>query len=62
MRQTPLLAALVLLAGPAVRADTIEASSTTFLRLSQETRYRGGTKPELVTIAPCLRDPFRHGA
>lgn len=52
MRQTPLLAALVLLAGPAVRADTIEASSTTFLRLSQETRYRGGTKPELVTIAP----------
>ncbi len=52
MRQTPLLAALVLLASPAVRADTVEARSTTLLTVGQETRFRGGTKPELETVAP----------
>jgi hypothetical protein len=54
MRRTPLLAALVLLAGPAVRADTVEASSTTLLRVGQDTRYRGGTKPDLITVAPAF--------
>jgi hypothetical protein len=52
MRNTILLAALVLLASPAVRADTIEASSTTFVQVAPDTRYRGGTKPDVVTIAP----------
>ncbi len=50
-RQTPLLLALVLLAGPA-RADTVEASSTTFLNLGSQTRWKGGTTPEVVTVAP----------
>jgi hypothetical protein len=54
MRQTPLLAALVLLASPAVRAETIEASSTTFLTIGKDTRYHGGTKPDLVTVAPAF--------
>ncbi len=54
MRQTPLLAALALLASPAVRADTVEASSTTFLTVGQDTRFRGGTKPDLVTVAPAF--------
>ena len=54
MRRTPLLATLVLLAGPAVRADTVEASSTTLLRVGQDTRYRGGAKPDLVTVAPAF--------
>jgi len=53
IRQTLLLAAVAaLLAAPAVRADTVEASSTTLLLLGQEPRYRGGSKPELVTVAP----------
>ena len=54
MRQTPLLAALVLLASPAVRADTVEASSTTFLTVGPDTRYHGGTKPDTVTVAPAF--------
>lgn len=54
MRQTPLLAAILLLASPAVRAETVEASSTTFLTVGQDTRYRGGTKPDLVTVAPAF--------
>jgi hypothetical protein len=54
MRQTPLLAALALLASPAVRADTVEASSTTFLTVGQDTRWRGGTKPDLVTVSPAF--------
>ena len=52
MRQTHLLAALALLASTAARADTVEASSTTFLTVGQDTRYLGGAKPELVTVAP----------
>jgi hypothetical protein len=53
IRQTSLLAALIaLLAASAARADTVEASSTTLLLLGQEPRYRGGSKPELVTVAP----------
>jgi len=53
IRQTPLLAALIaLLAASAARADTVEASSTTLLLLGQEPRYRGGSRPELVTVAP----------
>ncbi len=53
MRQTPMLAALVaLLSTSAARAATVEASSTTFLLLGQEPRFRGGTSPELVTVAP----------
>jgi hypothetical protein len=53
MRQTSLLAALLALAAsPAARADTVEASSTTLLNLHQDTRFRGGTKPDLVTVAP----------
>jgi hypothetical protein len=54
MRQTPLLAAILLLASPAVRAETVEASSTTFLTVGQDTRYRGGTKPDVVTVAPAF--------
>ncbi len=54
MRRTPLLAALVLLASPQVRADTVEASSTTLLRVGQDTRFKGGTKPDLVTVAPAF--------
>lgn len=50
-RQTPLLLALALLAGP-VRAETVEASSTTFLNLGSQTRWRGGTTPDVVTVAP----------
>jgi hypothetical protein len=54
MQKTLLLAvALALAAAPAVRADTIEATSTTFLQTGQQTR--GGTageEPELVTVAP----------
>jgi hypothetical protein len=50
----PLAAAvLALLAGPAVRADTIDVSSTTMLQLGQQTR--GGQplqEPSLVTVAP----------
>lgn len=53
MRQTSLLAAVVaLLATSAARADTVEASSSTILLLGQEPRFRGGSKPELVTVAP----------
>ncbi|HVO18273.1 MAG TPA: hypothetical protein VMU15_03400 [Anaeromyxobacter sp.] len=52
MRQTHLLAALALLASTAARADTVEARSTTFLTVGQDTRYRGGSKPDLVTVAP----------
>jgi hypothetical protein len=47
------LAVLVLLAGQAARADTVDVTSTTLLRLGQETR--GGQppgKPELDTVAP----------
>jgi len=54
MRRTPLLAALVLLASPQVRADTVEASSTTFLTVGKDTRFKGGTKPDLVTVAPAF--------
>jgi hypothetical protein len=52
MRQTPLLAALALLVGSAARADTVEASSSTFITSGQQTRYKGGTSPDLVTVAP----------
>jgi hypothetical protein len=52
MRMTPLLAALAVLASPAARADTVEASSTTLLTVGQQTRYRGGATPDLVTVAP----------
>jgi hypothetical protein len=52
MRQTHLLAALALLASTPARADTVEARSTTFLTVGQDTRYRGGSKPDLVTVAP----------
>lgn len=50
-RQTPLLLALALMAGPA-RAETVEASSSTFLNLGSQTRYRGGTTPDVVQVAP----------
>lgn len=50
-RNTPLLLAIAMLAGPA-RAETVEASSTTLLNLGVQTRYRGGTSPEVVTVAP----------
>jgi hypothetical protein len=50
-RQTPLLVALALLAGPA-QAQTVEASSSTFLNMRAQTRYRGGTDRDVVTVAP----------
>jgi hypothetical protein len=46
-------AVLALLAGPALRADTIDVTSTTMLRLGEQTR--GGQplqEPSLVTVAP----------
>ncbi|HSD20351.1 MAG TPA: hypothetical protein VLC54_09950 [Anaeromyxobacter sp.] len=51
---TPVIAlGLALLAGPAVRADTVDVSSTTLLTVGEQTRggVRGET-PELVTVAP----------
>jgi hypothetical protein len=50
-RHTPLLLALALLASHA-RAETVEASSSTFLNLGAQTRYRGGSTPDVVTVAP----------
>jgi hypothetical protein len=54
MRKTPLLAAaLGLLAGPVVRADTVDVSSTTFVTAGQQTRNGApGAKPELDTVVP----------
>lgn len=51
---TPVIAlGLALLAAPAVRADTIDVSSTTFLTVGEQTRGgRSGETPELVTVAP----------
>ncbi len=47
------LAALVLLAGTAARADTVDVSSTTMLTVGQQTRDGApGREPELVTVAP----------
>ncbi len=50
-RQAYLLLALALAAGPA-RAETVDASSTTFLNLGSQTRFRGGSSPDVVTVAP----------
>jgi hypothetical protein len=54
MQKTQLLAAaLALAAAPAARADTIEATSTTFLQVGQQTRnFVADQEPELVTVAP----------
>jgi hypothetical protein len=54
MRKTPLLAAaLALLSGPAVRADTVEVNSTTLITGGQQTRDgQAGSKPELVNVVP----------
>jgi hypothetical protein len=51
MRQITLLAAALVL-GSVARADTVEVTSTTFVVAGQQTRYRGGTEPELVTVVP----------
>lgn len=58
MRKTPLIAAvLALVAGPVVRADTVEVSSTTFLTTGQQTRAAapGSDRPELVTVVPAFQ-------
>ncbi|BDG04863.1 hypothetical protein [Anaeromyxobacter oryzae] len=53
MRHTKLIAAaLVLLAGATVRADTVDVSSTTLVTGGQQTRFTGGTKLDLVTVVP----------
>ncbi|HLE44330.1 MAG TPA: hypothetical protein VJB36_09975, partial [Methylomirabilota bacterium] len=53
MRKTPLLAAtLALAAGFAARADTVEVTSTTFVTAGEQTRYRSGSEPDLVTVVP----------
>ncbi|WP_242341108.1 MULTISPECIES: hypothetical protein [Anaeromyxobacter] len=51
---TPVIAlGLAILAGPAVRADTVEVTSTTLLTVGEQTRGGvPGEKPELVTVAP----------
>ncbi|HEX9402745.1 MAG TPA: hypothetical protein VF912_21805 [Anaeromyxobacter sp.] len=50
-----ILAAAACLAAAAVRADTVEVSSTTLLNTSQQTRGGvAGQKPELVTVAPAF--------
>ncbi|HYG69668.1 MAG TPA: hypothetical protein VD838_18480, partial [Anaeromyxobacteraceae bacterium] len=64
-----ILAALALAAGPAARAETVEATSTTFLLAGQQNRGgASGTEPELADIATAyewitisareLRTPF----
>lgn len=53
MRHTKMIAtALALAAGVAVRADTIDVSSTTLVMGGQQTRFRGGTGLELVNVVP----------
>lgn len=55
MRKTTgiVAAALALCTGSAARADVVEASSTTMIRVGQETRDGlPGAKPDLVTVAP----------
>jgi hypothetical protein len=54
MNQTLLLsAAVALAAGTAARAQTVDATSTTFLHVGQQTRnFTAGEEPELVTVAP----------
>jgi hypothetical protein len=52
-KSTALLAAALLLAAGAVRADTVEVSSVTFLTVGDQTRGGvPGQAPELVTVAP----------
>lgn len=57
MRYTPLIAAaLALSAGPAVRADTVEVTSTTMISAAQQTRDgASGGKPDLVTVVPAYQ-------
>lgn len=45
-------AALALLAGTAVRADTVDVSSTTLVTGGQQTRFRGGTSLQLDNVVP----------
>lgn len=54
MRKTLLIAAaLALVAGPDVRADTVEVTSTTMVTAGQQTRDGvSGGKPDLVTVVP----------
>lgn len=54
-RRLAAIATLALLAGSRARADTVDVTSTTLLRLGQETR--GGQslqKPDLATVAPAF--------
>ena len=52
-KMTAVLAAVAAMAGPAVRADTVDVSSTTMLTLGQQQRDgQPGTTPSLVTVAP----------
>jgi hypothetical protein len=53
MRKTLLAALLAAMAGPAARADTIEATSSTFLYMGQQTRnLQPGQEAELADVAP----------
>jgi hypothetical protein len=53
LKTKAVLAALAILAGTAVRADTVDVSSTTMLTVGQQTRDGApGRDPELFTIAP----------
>lgn len=48
-----LLAAVAAVSGPAVRADTVEVSSTTLLTVGPQTRGGApGVAPEVVVVAP----------
>ncbi|HTN54273.1 MAG TPA: hypothetical protein VML50_17820 [Anaeromyxobacter sp.] len=53
MRQTPLLAAALLVAGAVARADTVEVTSTTMVNAEQQTRGgAAGQKLDTVTVVP----------
>jgi hypothetical protein len=53
MRHFKLIAAaLTLVVGTAVRADTVDVSSTTLVTAGQQTRFGGGSSYDLVTVVP----------
>lgn len=55
MRHPMLLAALLaLFPAAAAHADTVDVSSTTLITGGQQTRYRSGTTPDLVTVIPAF--------
>lgn len=55
MRHPMLLAAaLALFPAAAANADTVDVSSTTLITGGQQTRFRSGSSPDLVTVVPAF--------